>query len=474
MLYASILCDERPLFAAADAVANIARHIAGRSLFAQSKRLILSVQQRAKADPAHAAILDHLRTARRFDGLVIRYLRDHVLSPADIERDPTWLLAPTLVATNSDRIRINILKLAVLAVKTSKPIVQWDRCIAGGRLSPAAQMLLKVRAESLLTGHFVEGAPAMITVNSDKDAGLVNGALCSFKRLIFESHDDEQAYNDALVREAALRCDLDPSSSSSSDHGGLLIKLPKPPAAIVVTLWRSGRDFTISADTADGEVNLNVTSNAAAGDDHDGGDGGDGDNDDGDGDTKAKSKGKGKGKAKARRQAAGRQTKFKYSTHKVEPALALTYHKVQGCTFDKVVCCIRRASGRTTTFEALYVGLSRVTSGAGLRIISDDSDIAKTLGGLAVNPDYDVWLRSYIPDPHCVISDSADHDSGIIEVFDRSVVDAAKSRCHRWSVRGRRRSGCEEGEESCWQRQRPSDDAEEAGEGVIECFTLDG
>ena len=306
MLYASILCDERPLFAAADAVANIARHNAGRSLFAQSKRLILSVQQRAKADPAHAAILDHLRTARRFDGLVIRYLRDHVLSPADIERDPTWLLAPTLVATNSDRIRINILKLAVLAVKTAKPIVQWERCIAGGRLSPAAQMLLKVRAESLLTGHFVEGAPAMITVNSDKDAGLVNGAFCSFKRLIFESLEDEKAYNDALVREAALRCDLDPSSASSSssspDHGGLLIKLPKPPAAIVVTLWRSGRDFTISADTADGEVNLNVaSSNAAAGDDEndegDGGDGGGGDNDDGGG-GKAKGKGKGKGKAK--------------------------------------------------------------------------------------------------------------------------------------------------------------------------------
>ena len=65
---------------------------------------------------------------------------------------------------------------------------------------------------------------------------------------------------------------------------------------------------------------------------------------------------------------------IRVKSHALEPAFAITFHKLQGTTISKVILDLRKRPGtaagiKDVTFEGLCVGWTRVRKGADIRVI---------------------------------------------------------------------------------------------------------
>lgn len=78
-------------------------------------------------------------------------------------------------------------------------------------------------------------------------------------------------------------------------------------------------------------------------------------------------------------------------------AFALTFYKVQGKTLSKVVLVIGKGSGSLAhlTYTSLYVGLSRVEHGDGLRIWPLDRNDVSHLEELKPDSNIHFWDKNY-------------------------------------------------------------------------------
>ena len=63
--------------------------------------------------------------------------------------------------------------------------------------------------------------------------------------------------------------------------------------------------------------------------------------------------------------------KLKYEAHPITISFAMTYHKLQGQTRAKIILDFNQPAPHsgTLTLKHMYVGMSRVTSGKGLRVL---------------------------------------------------------------------------------------------------------
>lgn len=85
-------------------------YTSGINLFQKFKLVNFQQQMRAANNVQHTAILTQLRDLNQTHTVnsdVINYIQQHVLSPADISRDPSWAWATTAVTSNAERLTLN-------------------------------------------------------------------------------------------------------------------------------------------------------------------------------------------------------------------------------------------------------------------------------------------------------------------------------------------------------------------------------
>jgi hypothetical protein len=90
---------------------------------------------------------------------------------------------------------------------------------------------------------------------------------------------------------------------------------------------------------------------------------------------------------------------FSVKSFKLELSFAVTYHKVQGKTLDKVVLDIGGTTHNKVTVAMAYVGFSRVRFNANIRVLPTAAPILKKLNEAQFSSDLVAWYRTQHPLP---------------------------------------------------------------------------
>jgi hypothetical protein len=250
-----------------------------------------------------------------------------VLSDADIQADTSWLTAPIVVSSNDERHALNISQAQRYAIEKKVPILRWKRPLKIANDLGEHMCSLLYEHQPRLTGLFIEGAPATLVENLNATDGLANGTPLIMHSVVL-SEDDNSENLSKLISEASPGTIIDITAPYA-----LVVSVP----SIDPVKWSNKHSTLVDGEVVIPLVNTNHRS--------------------------------------AKFKLSADQT-LHYQSHRLDLAFAVTYHKMQGQTCDKVILDINKRPGQLFQlgFHALYVGWSRVKFGNNIRILPDQND----------------------------------------------------------------------------------------------------
>ncbi|KZR96377.1 Uncharacterized protein APZ42_009314, partial [Daphnia magna] len=228
--------------------------------------------------------------------------------------------APIVVTSNSERQQINRLQSAKWAAWKGVPRIIW-RLEIGGEL--AAHLPPRVRERIYVefpqfTGSFVHGAPGYLTSNINPAWGLSNGTAVFFESIELDPREDA----DRVCNDIATAAE-DTNVALTYPPLHINVAVPGANAADFVEKTLEPGRVVIPVPRVSKWEPVNI-------------------------------------KLPGRRQA----DTFHYRPHGVEQHFAVTVHKIQGQTCNKVILQLNKRSFMPhLTFSMLYVALSRVRTG---------------------------------------------------------------------------------------------------------------
>ncbi len=289
---------------------------------------------RARADPLHSSILDRFRDPVRISKPVSSAVLDNYkeLSVSDITADTSWRDAMIVYTGNSVRQATNYDQAIRFAKSRGVPVVVCRLPLD----SRTDQLFRNERDRSGLYEHsfknelhlvFVVGAPVFITENIAPEKGLANGTPAVLHSLTLpEGHDNSNAQFWAEYERALP---------------GSIVVLPTLPYSVNIRLPHLSRDasgihWPQDETLEQGDVivpiklsrfplSLVVSDTNSA--------------------------------------------KIYYHDFPLELGFAVTYHKVQGQTVNKIILDLRDAPKSKIRLTSLYVGLSRVRKSNDIRVL---------------------------------------------------------------------------------------------------------
>ena len=278
-------------------------------------------------------------------------------------RKSLWMMAPIAVTNNRLRHEINRLQTEHYARVTGQPVFQWEHTLvqrvgdtlhSGGDENSA--ILEELRREfSELQGAFVPGAPGHLLANMNATKGLANGTPIIYHSLTFNECD--RAAVDDKIREW----------EAAGGPAGAIVCVP-PPLAInvqvpsILASEQNEGERIGTADCArvgnDGSVCLEKCIVIPVPFMH-------------------RCPGVGRNRHRQVKipptnpQVSKKKHILNYEAHPVTISFALTYHKMQGQTLEKIILDLNKPAPGSggLTLKHIYVGVSRIRAGAGLRIL---------------------------------------------------------------------------------------------------------
>jgi hypothetical protein len=325
----------------------------GAGLFKTFKLIELKQQMRAREDTIHSAWVEKFRDPscrQPVDDEFIALLHSRALSEQDVIDDPSWAWAPIAIAGNMEKRELDWRQAKAFAAAHGVPLVVWNNTITKPESlahSGRAQLNNLYAQEIGLRSFFVKGSPAYLSQNWRKGGvsrGLANGTSCTMHSLTFRMETHEQRHT---AHEKLLQIQ-NASPGEIVDLGSVVplsINVIHSVTASEARNWPANGSLVppeIDESNSTGTVVVPVLCDSSD-------------------DIRTRSCGN---------FWAGGQVKFK--CHSLEPAFAITYHKLQGKTVSKIILDLRKRPGiciKDVTFEGLYVGWTRVRKGADIRVI---------------------------------------------------------------------------------------------------------
>ena len=263
-----------------------------------------------------------------------------------------WMLTPIAVTNNRLRHEINRHRGWHYAQATAQPIFKWNHKIvervgdilhSGGDENNIA--LDELRTEfSELQGQFVAGAPGHLLFNLNPSKSYANGTPIVLHSLTFTEQDTP------LVLEKIQQW----RDAGSVPGAEIIVPVPETVNVQVPSVLASAENASSRIDTADCVQSdgtpsrcvvipiplLHKCPNTGA-------------------------------KKHFELKLTSTKHKLKYEAHPITISFAMTYHKLQGQTRAKVILDFNQPAPHsgTLTLKHMYVGMSRVTSGKGLRVL---------------------------------------------------------------------------------------------------------
>ena len=292
----------------------------GCALIAKFKMLTLKQQMRSK-DPAHTARINRMRQTDTDDPVNADLISTfQVLSEDDKVTDPSWKTARVVVSSNDERYSLNTLIVKNYAIEKGVPVLTWIKDISNKHKFDPDVCTILYESNPQLHGFFVQGAPGILLENLNATSGLANGTPAILDSLLF-SNDDERSIVKKLL---------------SAAQPGQFIQIPVP-SAIIATFPTLNRHEWKHESLHDDIVKIPLAY---------------------------------KSHIKNRIKYAKKQY-VNYKSHMIDLAFAITYHKVQGQTLDKIILDLnkRPSSLKQLDFHAFYVGMTRVELPQNIRIL---------------------------------------------------------------------------------------------------------
>jgi hypothetical protein len=333
---------------------------AGINAFRGCKLRELTQQKRAENDAEHTAFIQNMRTfniANPISDDLLRALERRVLTSEDMN-DPEWECAPICVTSNAERFSLMKAMAKKYAKRHGLPVVVWEYPTKAKTplkndanrkdYSELYDQVIKhtaLRSQLFQTsagtmGMFVKGAPAYILENCNTDKRLSNGSFVRMHSLTF---DDKNPDHSDRIREIEL-----------------LIENASPGEEVTISLVPKYINVTFEPDKEEGK-SWPDNENLGAGPDE----------------IVVPMPEQSK-----RRlldviidfNPAGfdvkRQLGVECTVHRVCLGFTLTCHKLQGATVKKLILELnQRPFQPHFTYYMLLVALSRVSSGADIRIM---------------------------------------------------------------------------------------------------------
>jgi hypothetical protein len=288
----------------------------GAELFAKLAVYELTQQQRAADDPEHVQLIDKMR---RHDGRLVRedMKRFKELSAADLHAtDSRFRYAPIIVTSNVERAEHNWSQAGRFATERGFPLIRWPVHVKRAGVTLETQQAM-FETDHRLCGVFVKDAPAIITNNISTQHRICNGTQAKLHSLTFLPNNEEQMDElQQMYVEMARPCDdggphiIDISFAPFSVN--VTMPMPKdgstPPSLVpgefVVPIGLL-RDWDLSVETVETPLGLR---------------------------------------------------RWQLHPHGVELAFSFTYHKVQGCTLERVILDLNeRPFPPRLAYDMLYV-----------------------------------------------------------------------------------------------------------------------
>lgn len=306
----------------------------GGQLFREFRMYRFTQQMRVRQDdPQHTALIESFQRVDKEQSPLnddfIRHLETKYLTPQEVRLDHSWMDATIIVPSNQQRHFLLPHLVSHFALRHGKPIIRWRYQI------PHASRLEQEHVEALyrlfpeLTGYFVQGAPVFMTSNLNPNKGMANGTAATLHSLSWDSVSH--------VAEMTLKV--------QNAAPGEIIDLEVLPLSVNVEIAanqlldetqrgrRRATDETLVPGriviplACDSEFTLRIGKDVPV----------------------------------------IHPKEFPY-----ELAFAITFHKCQGRTMNKIVLDLNQqhGSGRhaSVTYSSLYVGLSRVRKGSDIRL----------------------------------------------------------------------------------------------------------
>jgi len=361
----------------------------GTHLFSQFRMLRLTIQKRAELDTRHTAIVDQLRDLTRehqIDTAVLRHLKP--LTRGDAEADPSWLFAPIIVTSNIERAAINMDQARRFALAHGEPVLRWPTHVTGHSALALSDTQLRQLYDHNPALHtvFVRGAPAYLTANINTMKNLCNGSRAFLHSISFDSNVTEQQRRDI-------------QRAINAAQPGEVVDIPVIPLSVNVQIpydtdlhgpWPANQTLVPTElvipvlETGDGEHVDHVL---------------------------------------------GPFDNFDLYTieHGVELGFAITFHKVQGRTLQKIILDLnKRPFNPPVTYTGFYVGVSRVKLSDNMRILPPQpgGDFSHLLN-LHPSLELRAWLSGFAVDSGVWSAETA------CATFNRHMAQPAKKRASR-------------------------------------------
>jgi hypothetical protein len=320
----------------------------GLDLLKEFKIITFSHQYRSE-DDQHTARINQMRDMT-IDNPIDQSLIDsfQILSAEDVESDPSWLAAPVVVASNAERHALNVTQAKRYAMANGVPVLRWKKTLIMAKDLDDPLCDIIYDNEPSLTGLFVEGAPAILNNNLNATDGLANGTPLILHSALLSEDEDSERYREII----------------SNAQPGTIIDIPVPHAVLasVPSLdnakWCSKHKSLVEGQVVIPFVNKRHLGNTVT---------------------------------------ISKEQTLSYKSHGIDLAFAITFHKIQGQTKEKVILDLNRRPGRLShvDYHGLYVGWSRVKHASNIRVLPcQNDDNFEHLLQLKPNTNLKLWLDS--------------------------------------------------------------------------------
>jgi hypothetical protein len=336
----------------------------GSRLFKSFKYYELTAQMRSKSE-AHSNLIYEMRNSTNFKNVakeLLQHLR--VITREDIHDDYSWTNAPIIVSSNYERHNINLHKARAFARDMGVPILTWRKPLVGRLATILNDQTLDLLYENTaeLTGIFVQCAPCVLRdENINPTRGLANGTAASLHSITF-ANTEELVKCENLINKA---------------QPGELISIPVPSSINVeikfnesdkidrINAWPNNLTLQPGKDQTSKAVVIPLLQKIAV-----------------------------KG-------IKFKNTTIDYKDHFIDLSFAMTFHKIQGKTVDKIILDINQRPGtkdrmHPIDFFGLYVGISRIKNSSNLRILPPHhGGYFSHIEHLKCDPDLRRWIQGY-------------------------------------------------------------------------------
>ena len=331
-------------------------------LFTQFTPFQFTIQQRASSDEVHSRRLEFFRRPSDKsmpvpESGILNSLKE--LDQDDVIADSGWKEAVIIVSGNEQRVQLNLARAVAFARSTDQPVIAFRLALKSGSMqqleavasSLGVTTIDLLKNEHELSFYFVKGAPVAVTENVNIIHHIANGTRGKLDSITLHPSISEQEWRKIYM--------CQPGEIHWLPDGAYPVSVNIAFDHIAIDTWNS--QWTLNLDKV--VIPFSLCSDSSA---------------------------------RIAKTGQLKKSQCFIRTFLCELAFAVTFHKVQGRTENKVIIDFNSVGkrGRICDLASFYVAVSRVRNSGDIRVLPIRPETKKKLEKLRFSRHLIDWYTS--------------------------------------------------------------------------------